>query len=1368
MKSSASFRRNLARKPSVALGFLLLLTSASLPAARLTENYGKLPLRFEPNQGQADPHVRFLSRGPGYTMRLLDHGADITLTAAGRHALVRMRLEGSHPPAKAALLDPLPGVSNYFTGSDRSLWRAGIPGYARVSYTAVYPGVDLIYYGNQRQLEYDFRVAPHADPGRIRLTYGGANSLRVDPSGDLLIETPAGTLRQHKPAAYQEIDGHKVERTASYRLEAGRKVSFALGPYDRSRPLIIDPILAYSTFLGGIGLDRAHGIAVDSTGAAYIVGETTSATFPTLSAAQPAGGGAMDVFVTKLNPAGNALVYSTYLGGSADDAGLSIALDAANNAYITGYTQSTNFPTQSAAYGSSAGGTDGFIAKLGPNGDTLVFSTYLGGSAEDRGVSIAADSTGAYVAGNTSSSNFPTASALFGSYRGGTRDGFIVKVGTSGAIGFSSFFGGSADDSATAIAADSSGFYVAGYTSSSDIPLQGALYGTPAGAADAFVAKINIAGNAITYSTYLGGSSDDRATSIAVDSTGAAYIAGWTYSSNFPRSSAYSSTFGGVFDGFLTKLSAAGDALVYSTFLGGSGEDLITSVAVDGNAQPSVSGYTASSNFPTLGSSAAYYNGRNQGAFVTRFTSAGNALSYSTYLGGTSDDQSNGVAVDSNGAVYVAGSTQGPDFPTASAFQSSLQGSYDAFAAKLIEGTPLTFTVTTNPAGLNVTVDGITAPSPRYFGWTPGSTHSLSAPSPQGNGSTRNIFSSWSQGGAQTQNVTAPSANTTYTATYSVQNLLTLTASPAGAGSVAATPSSADGYYASSASVSVSASPAAGYAFAGFNGDLTGASSPQSLSMIVPRNVTAAFSCVYSLTGSTIDTGGGAGAGSFGVNTGATCGYNATSNVPWITVISGGAGSGGSTVSYQVAANPTTSPRSGVITVAGGNISLTYTINQAAMPPASLSFSTSPAGLQVIVDGAVYTTPATFQFAPGSAHQISVPSPQGSGGVHYNFTAWSDGLAQTHQVTAPAAGVVGLTASFSTSYLLTTITNPAGTGAILASPASADGYYPPGTTVQLTASPAAGATFTGWSGALTGTSSPQSIVMDQPKSVTASYSPTTCGSNYTLTPQAITAEAAGGTFTVNVAAASGCFWNAALSGAFIDPFLSITGPPSGTGNGSFQFTIQANTTQFPRTASVNVMGQLVQVVQHGVGVVQVFNDVDPSNIFFDHITLLNRYGTSNGCAPSIFCVNDVTTRGTMAELVIRSILGEVFLYSQTPFFTDVPATHPQFKYIQKMKELGITDGCTATTYCPADPVTRGQMAVFLIRGKLGVNSPQDFTYNAAPYFLDAQTNNIFFPYIQKMRDLGITNGCTTTNYCVNDPNTLGQMAVFLIRSFNTP
>jgi hypothetical protein len=1368
VKSFASFHRNLARKPSAALGFLLLLASALLPAARLTESYGKLPLRFEPNRGQADSHVRFLSRGPGYTMRLLDQGAEIALSASGKRALVRMRLEGALPSAEATLSQSLPGVSNYFTGGDPSQWRTRIPGYARVSYRGVYPGIDLIYYGNQQQLEYDFRIAPHADPSRIRLAYDGVNSLRIDPSGDLILETPAGTLRQRKPFVYQLIDGRKMELAAGYRLQPGRKVTFALGPYDRSRPLVIDPILAYSTFLGGIALDRARGIAVDSTGAAYVVGETTSATFPTLSAAQATGGGSLDVFVTKLNPAGNALVYSTYLGGSADDAGLSIALDAANNAYITGYTQSSNFPTQSAANAALAGGTDGFIAKLGPNGDTLIFSTYLGGSGEDRGVSIAADSTGAYVAGNTSSANFPTASGLFGSYRGGTRDGFIVKVGTTGAIGFSSFFGGSADDSANGIAVDATGIYVAGYTSSTDLPLQGALYGASAGGVDAFAAKLNLAGNAITYSTYLGGSSDDRATSIAIDSTGAAYIAGWTYSSNFPLSSAYNSTFGGVFDGFLTKLNATGTALVYSTFLGGNGEDLITSVAVDSNTQPSVSGYTASSNFPTLGSSAAYYNGRNQGAFVTRFTSAGNALSYSTYLGGTSDDQSNGVAVDPNGAVYVAGSTQGPDFPTASAFQSSLQGSYDAFVAKLIEGTPLTFTVTTNPAGLNVTVDGITAPSPRYFGWTPGSTHSLSAPSPQGNGTTRNIFSSWSQGGAQTQNVTAPSANTTYTATYSVQNLLNLTASPAGAGTVSASPSSADGYYASSASVSVAAAPAAGYAFAGFNGDLTGTTSPQSLSMSAPRNVTATFSCLYNLTGSTIDVGGGTGTGSFGVNTGATCGYSATSNASWITVVSGGAGSGSSTVNYQVAANPTTSPRSGMITVAGGNVSLTYTINQAAMPPASLSFSTSPAGLQVLVDGTAYTTPATFQFAPGSTHQVGVPSPQGSGGVHYNFTAWSDGLSQTHQVTAPAAGVVALNASFSTSYLLTTVTNPAGTGTILASPASADGYYPAGATVQLTASPAVGATFTGWSGALTGTTNPQSLVMDQPKSVTASYSPTTCGSNYTLSPQAITAEAAGGTFTVNVASAPGCFWNATLSGAFIDPFLSITGPPSGTGNGSFQFTIQANATQFPRTASINVMGQLVQIVQHGVNVVQVFNDVDPSNIFFDYITLLNRYGTSNGCAPSVFCVNDVTTRGTMAELVIRSMLGEVFPYSQTPFFTDVPATHPQFKYIQKMKELGITDGCTTTTYCPADPVTRGQMAVFLIRGKLRVNSPQDFTYNATPYFLDAQSNNIFFPFIQKMRDLGITNGCTTTNYCVNDPNTLGQMAVFLIRSFNTP
>ncbi len=1338
--------------------------------ARLAQLYERLPLRFEPNQGQAAANVRFLSRGQGYAVFFADTHADIALSGAGKSSLVRLKMDGAAPPRRIRAMEPLAGITNHFSGSDPARWRTAIPGYGRIAYDGVYPGVDLIYYGNQRRLEYDFQIAAGADPSLIRLSFEGVESKRIDSNGDLVLETPSGPLRQLKPRAYQEYDGRQVERSASYRLDPDGRVGFALAGYDAARPLIIDPVLAYSTFLGSTNGDAAFGIAVDTLGCAYITGYTLSAAFPTASPHQGANAGNLDAFVTKLTATGSALVYSTYLGGSSEDGAAAIALDSTNAAYITGYTFSTNFPTMSPVQGANAGGRDGFAAKLTPAG-ALAYSTYLGGTGDDRGLSIAVESTNAYVAGSTSA-DFPTSSAFIGAFGGGARDGFVAKLNAAGSsLVFSTYLGGNGDDQATDIAVDVAGAaFVTGFTSSTNFPLASPINGAPLGGYDAFVAKFAPAGSALTYSTYLGGGSDDRGTTIAIDITGAAYVGGWTHSPDYPKVAPFRSTFAGLYEGFVTKLNTAGSALVFSTYIGGNGEDFVAAIAVDSSNQAVVTGYTSSTDFPAVATSSGYSNGRSEGAFVTRFATTGSTVSFSTYLGGIAGDQGNAIAVDPTGAIYVAGVTNNPNFPVVSAFQSTFQGFVDGFVSKFIEGTPLTVSVTTNPAGLDVIIDGVTKTAPQFVGWTPGTPHTIGAPSPQGGGPTRHAFASWSNGGSQTQTVTAPAADTTYTATFNTQHLLNLLASPPGGGTVSSSPSSGDGYHNAGTSVQITAVPSAGYSFTGFSGDLFGTAQPQNLVMSAPRNVTALFACIYSLSQSAASFDGGANTGSFSVTTGSTCSFTATSNADWITILSGGFGLGGRLVSFQLAANPTAASRSGIITLSTGGLPQVFTVNQGPMLPASVTFTTVPAGLQVLVDGVAYSTPRTFVFTPGSSHEVGAPSPQTVGGTRSSFASWSDGGSQTHQILAPLTGVMFLNATFSSTFLLTRASNPNGSGTVTATPASGDGFYAPGTVVQLAANPATGAVFNSWSGDVSGTANPTAVTMDAPKSVTANFTPMTCGSNYSLSPQHFVAQSAGGTFTANVITGAGCFWSANLALSFINPWVSLTGPSTGAGNGSFQFTVQANTTEFPRTASINLMGQLVQIVQKGVNVAQVFTDVGPAHMFFDYITLLKRFGTTDGCSPTQYCPDTVTTRAAMAELVIRALFfNQPFPFQTAPFFTDVPPTHPQFPFIQKMRELGITDGCDPVLYCPNNPVTRGEMAVFLIRGRLGVTTPQQFTFNATPYFpADAPTTHMFFPWIQKMKDLGLTMGCGPDIYCPGAPNTLGQIAVFVIRAFNTP
>ena len=737
--------------------------------ARLVENYGKLPLSFEANTGQADNSVKFLAHGSGYGLYLTGDGAVLDLQrgdcaglpsrrpALGRSVadckqdVVRMRLAGASGAAAPVGEQQLPGKANYFIGNDPAKWHTNVPTYAKVRYHGVYPGVDLVYYGNQRQLEYDFSVAPGADPKPVHLQFDGAKGLRLGANGDLLVSTADGPLTFHKPAMYQLVDGHRKDIQGSFALLAKRTVGFHVGNYDRAKPLVIDPVLAYSTYLGASGLstqpgfgDSATGLAVDGSGSAYIAGYTFSSHFPTtggaLQAADPACSGCEAAFVTKLNPSGTALLYSTYLVGSGGgSAAYAVAVDGSGNAYVTGIATG-GFPLTAGAFQATdrAGYyATPFVAKLNPSGDALVYSTYLGGTASsyegaDRATAMVVDGAGnAYVAGVSFSGDFPVTPGAFQSQNkaGFASNAFVSKLNPTGsALIYSTYLGGSGrilfsmgpqqyqGDGAAGLAVDSDGnAYVTGYAYSADFPVtKGAFQTTnlalvpygPGGLAphynqaNAFVTKLNPSGTALIYSTYLGGTgrneNGDRAAALQVDGVGNAYVVGSAGSADFPvtrgafQTTNHSSTYSNA---FVTELNAAGSALVYSTYLGGSGTSVVgdsaNGLALDAAGDVYVVGTAWSTDFPvTVGAlQAADQSASGSNAFISELNPAGSALTYSTYLGGSGSDSATAVVIDGASGVYFAGMASSTDFPvTAGAFQMqnhSTNSGPNAFVAKL-------------------------------------------------------------------------------------------------------------------------------------------------------------------------------------------------------------------------------------------------------------------------------------------------------------------------------------------------------------------------------------------------------------------------------------------------------------------------------------------------------------------------------------------------------------------------------------------------------------------------------------------------------------------------------------------------------------
>jgi hypothetical protein len=619
------------------------------------------PLYFEacPNTDLGD--ILFLARGldcnvgiaPGEAViALARRPQDPTAPAFDRIAsiqespadtrIVRLRLVGAAAQPEARGIDPLTGKANYFVGNDPRQWRTGQPLFRKVQLNQVYPGIDLVYYAGESSLEYDFNVAPGAQPDRITLKVQGADDVRLDKDGNLLLTIGDEEIRQHRPVLYQVSNGVKLPVQGGYQLDGKTTVRFWIGSYDRARPLVIDPSLNFSTYIGGKLNDLGWGIAQDGGGNIYIAGQTLSTDLRTnisSPALQPVYQGGVqqfgDAFVAKYT-GGTNLAYLTYLGGKLQDAAFAITADAAGNAFVTGFTDSTNFPIwpadafQTHLAGRNNNGLhrypiDAFVTKLDPSGTQVVYSTYFGGDGRDVGLGIAVDSAGsAYITGLTESTNLPTLNTIEGPY-------------------------------------------VRGKDSALATNYSGAKYH---GNGDGFIAKLSPDGRTLQYASYLGGTNQEEGESIAIDAANSAYVAGWTSSSNFPTTSPLTTYLNGQTnrtsptDAFLAKVDSTGSNLVYSTLWGGNHNDAALHVAVNpATGEAYITGYTFSTNFPiTLSNFVSYVSKTNVNSdvFVTKFDTNGSAFSsngYSVIFGGRRADYGIGLDLDALGDAYVVGST---------------------------------------------------------------------------------------------------------------------------------------------------------------------------------------------------------------------------------------------------------------------------------------------------------------------------------------------------------------------------------------------------------------------------------------------------------------------------------------------------------------------------------------------------------------------------------------------------------------------------------------------------------------------------------------------------------------------------------------
>lgn len=718
----------------IAIPVVLLITS-SISAQQSVAQSGpvvlnaKTQLYFEPATTTPASPARFISHGPGYNIFLSDDAIVIELairknvsalhtisaTEPERAVALRMHFKGANAHPRIEAEQPLPGVSNYLIGRDHAAWRMGVQHFARVRYRDLYPGVDLLLYGSAGRLEYDLAVRPGADTSKIAFLIDGAKSTWIDRKGNLVIHTDLGDLRQAPAIAYSLAAGRKTPAKVEYAKLGTNEVGFHILKRDLKSTLVIDPVLRYSTMIGGTGFDAGEAIAVDSTNHAYITGVAGAADFPTTTGVFQRTSNSPVAFVSKFAFDGSSLIYSTFIGGtSGRTVSFGIKVNSAGNAFVSGFTEAPDFPTTAGAFQSGLRGTnDVFVTELSPAGAHLVYSTLLGGSSTELAQGLALDSAGnAYITGSTRSTDFPTTAAAISRTLNGLSDAFITKLNATGTnVVYSTYLGGSKSEIGDGIALDSAtNAYITGSTTSPDFPVTAGAPQTKFGGGteggDYFATKINAGGTAIVYSTYIGGTADEGTEGrggIAVDGSGNAYIIGDTFSADFPTTpGAFQPS--GACGPFVTKINGAGTAFAYSTRLTGSDGDCQAGhgIAVDGSGNAYVIGTTGSTDFPVREPFDAQLTGPfiDQGAhdaFVSKLNPGGTALLWSSYFGGTgSFDEGTAITLDKDRNVYVTGTASSSDFPTTqNAFQKTAHDTAEAFVAKII---PLCALSTVNPS----------------------------------------------------------------------------------------------------------------------------------------------------------------------------------------------------------------------------------------------------------------------------------------------------------------------------------------------------------------------------------------------------------------------------------------------------------------------------------------------------------------------------------------------------------------------------------------------------------------------------------------------------------------------------------------------
>ncbi|HEX9709353.1 MAG TPA: SBBP repeat-containing protein [Candidatus Thermoplasmatota archaeon] len=1080
------------------------------------------PAVFIRNDGQVDdPSILYHARaggvlagfGAGFVRYVMEPaGADLTgappeaptAAAPAPTAVVTVSFEGGGGRSPLPM-EPSPGKRNFFLGGDDTEWFRDVPSFGALVYREAWPNIDLVYRATAGGPKYEVVARPGADLSAVTFTYRGVDRLTLTPDGALVASTAAGPLTDSAPTASSA--GAPV--ACAFVLRAPASAGFECSGWDGGQTLTIDP-LVFSTYLGGSGTDYGRGVHVATDGSIYVGGYTSSSNFPTTNGAFDTGwNGNLDFYITRFDASGTSLLWSTYIGGTSNDYAQDLFVDAAGGAYITGYVLSTNFPTTAGAHDAThnGGSYDLVVSKIDATGSTLVFSTYLGGTSNDygRGVAVGANDT-VYVTGESASSNFPITAGAFQTSKSGTYAAFVTRLNQTGAVLNSTFLGGNSNDYGAALRTDAAGLPVAvGRTTSSTFPTTAnGEQRSLAGGYDVFVAQLDAELSSLTYSTYLGGSSSDYANAVAISGQ-VAFVTGYTLSSNYPTTgSSFSSSIGGVYDAFLSKVNLSTGDLDYSSYLGGSSYDYGWGVTVNGLGEAVLTGYTQSTNFPVT----TYRDQQNLAgsydAYIVRLNAAGNQMVYGSFLGGSSTDYGYAVATDANGTAYITGYTVSSNFPTTQGAYDTTAAGGEAFLTKIEMRKPR-LTMTTEPPGLYVFNQNDNVSTPFVDECT--TLRRVSVGSPQYDGEVRYVFDRWSNGGNQLQTIDCSPGDVTLTAYFRTEFRANLSTSPAGLpltvdGIQRSTPASF--WWENGTQHRVNAMPlytsnGVRYAFDSWSAGGTG----EELTHIMtgPLQIVALYDISEYLFEAETDRPGTfitldgnrydgpvstwLAAGSehdlaapglvmAGTETRHTFtnwsdggpmsrSFNATAPMDlvahyqteyWTTLATDPP-----EIALELDGVETPTPYSAwwpegeshriqgpwyevevldtryVLTgwvdsysterIVYADGPVTYT---ALFSPSSFraSVDTVPAGLQVVLDREAYTAPVELWWEVGTDHVVQALSPQAGVAARYVFASWSDHLQVTHVVTA--TGPLGLTARFTTEFQVIVDTEPTGLG----------------------------------------------------------------------------------------------------------------------------------------------------------------------------------------------------------------------------------------------------------------------------------------------------------------------------------------------------